>query len=252
MPIDYARRLTGSKRCPQADQQLGALLSFVAGAINAGGFLTVQQYTSHMTGIVSHMADSVARGANHLLLAGLGSLLSFLAGSACSTMLVSFARQRRWQCEYAFPLLVEAGLLLCFGMVGARLSGIDGLFVSLTVMLLCFIMGLQNALITKLSKADIRTTHITGIITDLGIEIGKALYWNREGAAHPVQADRARLRMLAMLTLLFFLGGVVGSLGFRYLGHAATIPLALLLVALASVPAADDVVAYARRRLSAG
>ena len=47
------------------------------------------------------------------------------------------------------------------------------------MLVLCYIMGLQNAVITKISNAEIRTTHITGLVTDLGIEIGKMLYLNR-------------------------------------------------------------------------
>ena len=53
MPLAFARRLTGRKRSAAADRQLGFALAFVAGAINAGGFLAVQQYISHMTGILS-------------------------------------------------------------------------------------------------------------------------------------------------------------------------------------------------------
>lgn len=66
MPIIYARGLTGRERSTRANRQLGLALTFVAGATNAGGFLAVQQYTSHMTGIVSAMADNLALGAYEL------------------------------------------------------------------------------------------------------------------------------------------------------------------------------------------
>jgi len=112
-------------------------------------------------------------------------------------------------------------------------------------MLLCFIMGLQNAVITKISKAEIRTTHVTGIVTDIGIELGKLAYWNAGStAARPlVHADRKRLRMLSKLLGCFFIGGLTGALGFKHLGYASTAPLALLLITLASVPAFDDLAA---------
>jgi len=161
MPIDYARRLTGSQRTPAADRHLGYTLAFVAGAINAGGFLAVRQYTSHMTGIVSAMADNLAVGTYELVLAGAGALLSFVAGAMCTAILVNFGRRRASLGVLAWPLLLEAALLLIFGVVGASLSTVIGLFVPFTVMLLCFIMGLQIALVTKISRAEIRTTHIT-------------------------------------------------------------------------------------------
>ncbi len=60
MPIQYARRLTGSRRSTAANRQLGLVLAFVAGAANAGGFLAVHQYTSHIQGILSSMGDPLA------------------------------------------------------------------------------------------------------------------------------------------------------------------------------------------------
>ena len=249
MPIIYARGLTGRERSTRANRQLGIALTFVAGATNAGGFLAVQQYTSHMTGIVSSMADNLALGAYGLVWAGVGGLLSFMAGAASSAVMVNVARRRHMHSEYALPLLVEAFLLLGFGLLGARLSRIDGLFVPLTVMLLCFIMGLQNAVITKLSNAEIRTTHITGIVTDIGIELGKLFYWNgKPSEGQPeVRADRARLGLLSLLALSFLVGGVAGAHGFKYLGYVSTVPLAIVLIGLASVPAYDDVSAAMRR-----
>lgn len=239
MPLEFARRLTGRRRTAQADRHLGFGLAFCAGAINAGGFLAVQQYTSHMTGIVSAMADNVALGAFDLVLVGAGGLLSFLAGAVCSTVMVDFARQRQLNSEYAFPLLLEALLLLGFGVMGAWLAQVHGLFVPVTVMLLCFIMGLQNAVITKLSGAVIRTTHVTGVVTDIGIELGRLLVRSR-------QFNPAHLGTLLKLVLSFFVGGVLGALGFKQVGYVSTIPLALVLVSLAGVPAMDDALTLAR------
>ena len=248
MPLNFSRRLTGRDRSVKGNRSLGFALALIAGAINAGGFLAVHQYTSHMTGIVSSMADNVALGTFDAALAGLGALLSFMLGAACCAILVNFARQRHLHSEFALPLMVEAGLLLCFGLMGGRLTSFDGFVVSLTVMLLAFIMGLQNAVITKLSKAEIRTTHITGIVTDIGIELGKLAYRNAEqytGAAR-VNANLPRLRLLSTLAACFFVGGVAGALGFNYLGYLATLPLALGLVALASMPVIDDLVEHRR------
>jgi len=194
------------------------------------------------------MADNVAFGTVGATLAGLAALLSFIAGAGCSAILVNFARQREMHSQFALPLMVEAILLLCFGMMGARLARIDGHFVSLTVMLLAFIMGLQNALISKLSNAEIRTTHVTGIATDIGIELGKLFYRNAEKyqGTLRVTVNRPRLALLCLLAVFFFIGGVAGAFGFNRLGYVATVPLALVLVALASVPLWDDLLAHRR------
>jgi uncharacterized membrane protein YoaK (UPF0700 family) len=243
MPIKYARRLTDRRRSKQSNRQLGLCLAFIAGAANAGGFLAVQQYTSHMTGILSSVADNLAVGTIDLALGGLGGLLSFVAGAITSTLLINFSRRRRLHGQFALPLLLEAALLLCFGVLGARLMEVPGFFVPLTVMLLCFIMGLQNAIITKLSNAEIRTTHITGMVTDIGIELGKALYLNRhDRPGQPsVRANRERLRINCLLVGSFFIGGIGGAFGFQHFGFISTVPLAALLLVLAMVPVLDDV-----------
>lgn len=242
MPIDYLRTLSGKERTRDANRHLGFILAFVAGAINAGGFLAVQRYTSHMTGLVSEMADGIVLGLYDAALAGLGAMVCFVTGAMCSTILVHYSRRKHMHSEYALPLLLEAVLLLCFGIMGGTLSHVDGLFVSATVMLLSFMMGLQNAVITKLSQAEIRTTHVTGIVTDIGIELGRVLYWNAATQAHlpKVAANRDRLMVLSLLLTAFFVGGVAGALGFKHLGYSATIPLAIVLIALASIPVVDD------------
>jgi uncharacterized membrane protein YoaK (UPF0700 family) len=245
--FQFLHRLTSTRRTRRANRQLGAVLAFVAGAVNAGGFLAVQRYTSHMTGIVSAIADDLAVGSFALALAGLVSLAAFIAGAATTALLVNWAHRRDLPSKYALALLLEAMLLLLFGLVGANLKSLQYLLVPTAVLLLCFIMGLQNATVTKISQAEIRTTHMTGVITDLGIELGRLLYWNRnpEGnSIHFVQANRDRLAIHATILGLFFAGGVVGAMAFKAMGFSATIPIALLLIAMA----APSVVADLSRR----
>jgi uncharacterized membrane protein YoaK (UPF0700 family) len=248
MPIPYLRRLTGSSRSQRANRQLAHFLAFIAGAANAGGYIAVKQYTSHMSGIVSAMADATAMQDLGWLGVGASALFAFLAGAACTAVLVNWGRRRDLNSEYAMPLMVEAALLICFGLTGGNLERHEWFVVPATVALLCFTMGLQNAIITKISGAEIRTTHLTGMVTDIGIELGKALYWNRKtdkdgsaDAKHPaVRADVDKLWLLTSLVGLFFIGGVAGALGFKQVGFIATLPLAIVLVTLAVVPVVDD------------
>lgn len=241
MPAQYARFLIGRDRSTAANRQLGLVLAFVAGAINAGGFLAVQQYTSHMTGMVSTVADQLVLGHLNLVVDGIVAVLAFVCGAMTCAILINMARRKNLSSEYALPLLLEATLILCFGLLGAQLAHFETLLVPFTVLLLCFIMGLQNAIITKLSNAVIRTTHMTGIVTDLGIELGKLVYWNRaQDMALQVRADRDRLKVLTGLLSCFLLGGIIGALGFKLAGYAFTLPIALLLAVMALVPALDD------------
>ncbi len=252
--FDYARFLLGHARSEQADRQLGTALAFVAGAINAGGFLAVGQYTSHVTGMVSALGDNLALAQLSLVVDGLVAVLAFLLGATCCSLMVNYGRRRNWSSAYALPLMLEAVLILCFGLLGPQLSSYQGLLLPFTVVLLCFIMGLQNAVVTKLSHGVVRTTHMTGVTTDLGIELGRLLYWNRshntapntlgqptQPPLHPpVRADRQRMAALAALLGAFVLGGVVGAFGFKFIGYLFTLPLAFSIAALAIVPGLDD------------
>lgn len=243
MPVPYLRKLTGKMRSPAANRQLAHFLAFIAGAANAGGYVAVKQYTSHMSGILSAMADATAVKDIGWLAAGMSALAAFLAGAAFTAILVNWGRRRGLHSEYALPLMFEAVLLLCFGLMGGDLEHHEWFVVPATVALLCFTMGLQNAIITKISQAEIRTTHVTGMVTDIGIELGKAVYWNRRPDSEErraVRADLEKLWLLVSLVGLFFIGGVLGAIGFRYAGFIATLPLAVLLLMLAFVPVMDD------------
>lgn len=237
MPVSYLRRLTGRERTHRANKTLARCLAFVAGATNAGGFLAVRQYTSHMSGIVSRMADDLALGSYRFVLNGLGAVLSFAAGAACTALMVRWARTRRLQSEYALPLLAEMSLLVVFGLTGKRFEGRGVLE---TVFLLCFTMGLQNAIVTKISGAVIRTTHLTGMVTDVGIEVGRWLYALATGVRASEAIDVDKLQLLLSLIVLFFTGGVIGALGFEHVGFFFTVPLAGVLFLLAVVPLVDD------------
>ncbi|HEX6592429.1 MAG TPA: YoaK family protein [Moraxellaceae bacterium] len=244
MPLDYLRHLSSNERSPRANRDLGFCLAFIAGAANAGGFLAVAEYTSHMTGIVSAMADNLVLGQFLLVLAGLVSVISFLLGAALCAWLVNWARGRALKSEYALPLMLEALLMLLFGVMGARIQQHVAFYVPYTVLLLCFMMGLQNAIITKISRAEIRTTHVTGLVTDVGIEIGRWLYWRGHAvSAEQARDNRQRLSLHATLVGLFLVGGIAGAWGFKELGFQASIALALFLMLLSVMPLRDDMAA---------
>jgi len=237
------RHLTGRHRTPLTNRTLGLLLAFNAGAVNAGGFLVVAMYTSHITGFLSTVADNLILGDMRLVLGAVGTVWAFMSGAGSTAILVNWARSQRLRSGYALPLLLEAVLMLLFGLMGAiTLTWPTPFSVPLTVLLLAYIMGLQNAVVTKMSSSQIRTTHMTGVVTDLGIEIGKALYWNRSDTPpkSQVRANRAKLLLFGSLLSMFTIGGLVGAAGFKRVGFIWVVPLASLLLVLSLPPLLAD------------
>jgi uncharacterized membrane protein YoaK (UPF0700 family) len=227
-------------RNAEANLRLGCTLAAIAGATNAGGFLAVGEYTSHMSGILSSIADNLVLGQLQLALASVALIVAFLSGSMTTAWIVNWAQRRQMRSAFARPLFVEAFLLLVFGLFGAAISAFGVHFVPLTVLLLCYIMGLQNAVITKVSHSEIRTTHVTGLLTDLGIEMGKMFYFNRTNLPNRVVANRRKVRIHGLLVASFFGGALLGAFGFKFVGYISTVPLALVLLGLSWGPILDD------------
>ena len=228
----------GALRSDNLNRQLAWAMAFVAGAVNAGGFLAVGHYTSHMTGVVSSMADELAYGDITTALAALAMMVSFLSGAFLCTTLISYGQRHRMRSRYALTLVVEAGFLLVFGIMGSRLEQKVEFTLPVTVMLLCFIMGLHNAVTSIISGAAVRTTHLTGTVTDIGIELSRLFYINvhNQHGRQRIVANRQKLRLYLLILVSFLGGGVVGALGFKHIGFKLTVPLAGFLCFLAARP----------------
>lgn len=244
MPLQTLQNLTHIERDAVNNRQLGAVLSFVAGYINAEGFMAIGRYTSHMTGIISGVGDDVALSQWTAVLTGLTLLAAFILGSSTTSVLVNWGRRREIHSRFALPLLVEAMVIFAFACLGAsslessNLPSLPGI-----AWVLCFVMGLQNAIITKISNAEIRTTHMTGVVTDIGIELGRLLYWNqskRANAVHVVLANRYKLKAHLLILCMFVGGAVLGALSFKHFGLLAAWPVASCLFVLSAVPIAKD------------
>lgn len=237
------RHLTNRHRAPSTNMSLGLLLAFNAGAVNAGGFLVLHMYTSHMTGFASQLADGLVLANAKLLLNALGAVLAFTAGAAVCAVLVNWGRQQRLHSVYALPVMLEALMMFPFGLMGAAtLAWSTPFAVPITVLLLSFIMGLQNAVGSKTSGGSVRTTHMTGNITDLGMELGKMLFLTRSRnlPLRKVRPNWLRMQTSAGLVGMFVLGGISGALGFKYVGFVCVVPLAALLLALSVPPFLRD------------
>ncbi len=225
--------LRTQRRRDRDNRRLAGWLAFVAGAVNAGGFLVIGRYTSHVTGTVSSFADDLALGRLSGAVLPLTILTCFFSGALLSTVFIHFAGRRGLRSRYAIALLIEAALLLVFGRWGATRGAAGALAMAA---LLSLIMGLQNAIVTQISGAVVRTTHMTGIVTDLGIESGRLLYVNVHDRGARVLANRDKLKLHALILAGFFCGGVLGAIGFLRLGYVSVVPLAAVLALLAYYP----------------
>jgi uncharacterized membrane protein YoaK (UPF0700 family) len=186
------------------------LLTATAGYINSAVLGFYRTPVSHMTGAVSHLGLDVAEGRKADALASLSSVVGFVLGALLAGLMIG-----AWKLvpgrRYGAAMMIEGALLaLATGLLaGQSRLGLPA------VAMAC---GLQNAMASSYCGLMIRTTHVTGTVTDIGVMLG---HWIRHR-----QIQGWKLRFLCLLVLSFGVGGWIGAMaelkyGLRCLGIAA-------------------------------
>jgi uncharacterized membrane protein YoaK (UPF0700 family) len=184
----------------------GGALAGIAGMVNAIGYLSYShQAVTHLTGTTTLLGVALHRH-DLTLAAHLGGvLLAFLLGALLSGFIIqrqTLKLGRRYGVALGFEGILLALAALCMRQqlpIGAYLASAA--------------CGLQNAMATTYSGAILRTTHVTGIVTDIGSTLGHAL--------RGLEIDFPRLRLYLLVLCAFFLGGILGALVFAATGTDA-------------------------------
>jgi uncharacterized membrane protein YoaK (UPF0700 family) len=189
------------------------ILAFIGGIVNVVGLFGFEHQTvTHLTGNTSMLAGAIA----HLDLAAAlhfaAVIGSFVAGTALSGFIVQDSALQLGQ-RYGIALFLES-LLLFIAVPLLEHSNPYGFYAAACA------CGLQNAMASTYSGTVVRTTHVTGMFTDLGISLGHAL--------RGLPVDSKRLRLCLVVISGFFSGGIIGTIAFGFWGAAALrIPAAL-------------------------
>jgi uncharacterized membrane protein YoaK (UPF0700 family) len=221
----------GGDRSDDIDRRLATVLALVAGALNAAGFQAIGLFSANMTGNVSSMSDHLALGQFPLAVRFFAIVLVFIGGAMASTLLIGAGRRRHWRSIYALSLIAEAVLLIILGLADLYVPGVHAGTAS--IFGLSFLMGLQNAVVTNISGARVRTTHVSGMVTDIGIELAELFDIAR--GREPRDAGpqrRSKLRLHAQTVLAFLVGGILGVLLYQAIGGFLFIATSFPLVAI--------------------
>lgn len=181
-------------------------LALMAGIINVVGLLSFQrQPITHLTGTTTMLADALSRFDFQALLHFAVIIGSFMVGTMVSGYLVQDATLKLGR-RYVAALWLEA-LLLALAIPLLQHTRNEGLYCAACA------CGLQNAMISTFSGTVVRTTHVSGMFTDLGIALGHLL--------RGIEVDRRRVQLCAVVISGFLIGGVVGALSFRAWSYLA-------------------------------
>lgn len=220
-------RHRGQRRTLKHNLRIASLLSFVAGLVNVAGFLSVQRLTTNVTGHFAFFVDELFKlnfweGFIYFLY-----IFFFFLGSFLSSVMVELVSQKNERKMYVLPILLESALLISVALWGNYVIASRP---DVLAFCLLFAMGLQNSLVTTISNATVRTTHLTGLFTDLGIELSQLFFYKfREQREKLFASIRLRLTIISF----FFLGGLLGGIFYAYMQLAVlTIGGGLLLLGL--------------------
>lgn len=214
-------RHEGPSRSLKTNLLLAGYLAFIAGFVNSGGFFMIGSFTSHVTGSVGRIGTDIAAGEPAAAVLAVLLVATFFAGAFAATLIIEGHRPEDVSRAYGRALFVESGLLGTFVFVAGLSQATHPRLRDAEAAVLCLAMGMQNSLVTRLSGAVIRTTHLTGVLTDLAIEGARWYRWQRgkvrvipllpgEGA-HFEKPQLERAALLGTIVATFISGAVVGG-----------------------------------------
>ncbi|WP_075590039.1 YoaK family protein [Labilibacter marinus] len=193
----------GKSRTLKHNLRIAILLSFVAGMVNITGYLAFTQLTTNVTGHFALFINDVThfnfwKGSIYFLY-----IFSFLLGSFISSMLIEKFKESNKLNVFVLPTILESMILLLTPAISSYFQ-----YPNFIICLLLLAMGLQNSFVTKISDTVVRTTHLTGLFTDLGIEISQLFF----PKAHPYKDKiKATIKLRIYIVCFFFAGGAIGA-----------------------------------------
>lgn len=213
----------GKERTLSHNEKIASLLSFVAGMVNVAGFLSVKRLTTNVTGHFAFFVDEVFKLRPHESFIYFVYIFSFFLGSFVSNLLVEIITRKNGRFVFIIPAMMESIILFIVSITGQGRMEDRADLISCSLL---FAMGLQNSLVTRISDTMVRTTHLTGLFTDLGIELSQLFFYREKGQREKLTSTiKLRIRII----VFFFIGGVSGGVFYSYLRlHTLMIPAALL------------------------
>ncbi|KAA9346791.1 YoaK family protein [Larkinella humicola] len=220
-------RHQGKTRTLSHNLKIASLLSLVAGIVNVAGFFAVQRLTTNVTGHFAFFVEEVFKlnfwqGFVYFLY-----IFFFFLGSFVSSFLIEIISQKDDHYIYVVPASIECLILFTIGFWGQNLLIKNPNTIACSLL---FAMGLQNSLVTTISNASVRTTHLTGLFTDLGIELSQLFFYKEREQKHKLLSS---IKLRLTIISFFFIGGILGGILYSKMKlHALIFAAAALVLGL--------------------
>lgn len=205
------------KRRPQHDLWLGGTTAAVAGFVNVCSVIAFFAFASNVTGHVAILTEEMVKGHWHQFSVVLVWIFLFITGAFVANLSVGMLGLRYPRFSRAVPLVLEILLLAGVGYYGEHHYQETLTETEYLVGVLLLTMGLQNSMVATVSKGIVKTTHLTGLSTELGMELSMMLQ-----GRHRDDLDlRFKLKLHLLIFASYCLGGVLGGALFVTVGFRA-------------------------------
>jgi uncharacterized membrane protein YoaK (UPF0700 family) len=219
-------RHKGKNRTFAHDLRLAILLSFVAGLVNITGVLALKTLTTNVTGHFAFFAEEIMRHDYATAITFFLFTIFFLIGAFISSFMQELISIKNPDLSHIFPITLEMVILIVIGFFGTS-TGLFTLGGKLTAFFMLLAMGIQNSLVTNISKSTVRTTHLTGLFTDLGIELSQLFFYKK-----PEEIKKLKTSIFLRLSIIsfFFIGCFSGGIIYQFIALKALFVAALILL----------------------
>ena len=199
------------KRTLNQNLMLASSSAFVAGITDVVGLLAFLAFTSNVTGHVANLAKNILQQDFGDVIIFVIWLLMFMVGSFTSNFIVQSLKDRSSYKAHSAPIILEIFVLLFVAVYGHKFYQETELERKIVIGSLLFAMGLQNGLVSNISGGLIKSTHLTGLFTDLGGELADWLHPKTK------DTDTVKNKIYVRVTVLtfFIFGGMVGGYFFN-------------------------------------
>ena len=205
-------RHKGKNRTFIHNLRLATLLSFVAGVVNITGVMSVKTLTTNITGHFAYFAEEIMRKDFAAAITFFVFTLIFLLGAFTSNFISEYVAKSNSNFSHIIPIALEILILAIVASFESAMSldNLEGKFLASAML---FAMGIQNSLVTKISQSTVRTTHLTGLFTDLGIELSQLFFYKK-----PEETKKLKTNIYLRISIIsfFFIGCVLGGIIYSF------------------------------------
>ncbi len=223
-------RQAKNERSLNDNLRLASSTAFVAGMINVAGVIAFLAFTSNVTGHVATLAKHVLEQNFGEMVVFFVWLIMFLLGAFTANFIIKSVEHKSSYRAHAQPIVLEMVILVLVGWYGHNFYNETQTEREILIGAVLFTMGLQNSMVSTISGGLIKTSHLSGLFTDLGGELAEWFHPRTEKS----QVIKHRLYIRFTILSFYFFGGLCGGYFFNAYNFALFffIPLILLSILL--------------------